>query len=180
MPRKRAVGKSELYALYSGLQHTSWNKALGEADNLRQEQLFVILKENLRNRVVHASADVNSDTWDAVLGQLKIDTKQANAVVAKARPIPPLQVSMGVARAVSSAVPPRFPKFLLLLIPKKNREYVIGDLEEEFHTILVPEYGYRIARCWYWAQVLAAFVPMLWDQLKRASGLAVVLKLLGG
>jgi hypothetical protein len=157
MPRKRAVGKSELYALYSGLQHTSWNKALGEADNLRQEQLFVILKENLRNRVVHASADVNSDTWDAVLGQLKIDTKQANAVVAKARPIPPL-----------------------LLIPKKNREYVIGDLEEEFHTILVPEYGYRIARCWYWAQVLAAFVPMLWDQLKRASGLAVVLKLLGG
>jgi len=92
----------------------------------------------------------------------------------------PLQASFGVAGAFSSAASPRFPKFLLLLIPKKNREYVIGDLEEEFHTILVPEYGYRIARWWYWAQVLAAFVPILWDQLKRASGLAVVLKLLGG
>ena len=143
MPRKRAVGKSELYALYSGLQHTSGNKALGEADNLR-----LIDVKSLRNLVVHESADVN---WDVLLGPLTIDAKEARAGVAKARPIPPLQVSFGAVRAVSRVAPPRFPKFLLLLIPKKNREYVIGDLEEEFQTILVPQYGYRIARCWYWA-----------------------------
>jgi hypothetical protein len=173
MPR-RQVGKTELYLLYYLQRHTSWEKALEEVDNLRLEQI-----KDLRNRVVHQSADVG---WDAVLGPLTIDAKQAkqtNAVVAKVRQLPPLQMSIGVARVVSSA-PPRFPKFLLLLIPKKNREYVIGDLEEEFHTILVPEYGYRTARCWYWAQVLAAFLPIVWDQLKRASGLAVVLKLLGG
>src|SRR2546425_2003462 len=170
MPRKRAATRSDLDLLYSRPEHASWDKALGEGASLRLAQTHL---NSLRNRVVHQSAHLG---WDAVLGPLTIDAKQADTVVAKVRPIPVrFKVSMGVARAVSSA-PPRFPRFLLLLIPKKNREYLVGDLEEEFHTILVPEYGYRIARCWYWAQVLAAFLPILWEQLKRASGLAVVLK----
>jgi hypothetical protein len=115
MPHKRAATKSDLHLLYSRLEHTSWDEALGEGANLRLAQIHL---NSLRNRVVHASADVG---WDAVLGPLTIaDTKQAkqaDTVVAKVRPIPPLQVSVGVARAVGWVAPPRFPKFLLLLIP---------------------------------------------------------------
>jgi hypothetical protein len=54
-------------------------------------------------------------------------------------------------RAVSdSEKPPRAATFLLLLIPPKSREGIMGDLEEEFRTILLPEYGLRMAQFYYW------------------------------
>jgi hypothetical protein len=50
--------------------------------------------------------------------------------------------------SVALTRPPRSAKFILLLIPKRHREHLIGDLEEEYSTILVPEYGPRKARLW--------------------------------
>jgi Kef-type K+ transport system membrane component KefB len=72
--------------------------------------------------------------------------------------------------------PPRLAKFLLLLIPRRNRESLLGDLEEEYVTIAFPEYGARLARLWYWWQVVASVMPLLWAQLKRVLGLAWLLK----
>src|SRR5262249_12728136 len=60
--------------------------------------------------------------------------------------------------------------FLLLLIPKKDRENLVGDLEEEFLTILLPRYGARRARIWYWEQVILSLGPILWVQFKRLAG----------
>lgn len=68
--------------------------------------------------------------------------------------------------------PPATAKFILLLVPKRNREHVIGDLEEEYRTILLPEYGVRKARNWYRWQVVMSIVPLLWAQMKRGSVIA--------
>lgn len=67
--------------------------------------------------------------------------------------------------------PPRFPKFLLLLIPKNNREHLLGDLEEEFHSILVPEFGVRKAGLWFWWHVCISIGPLLWAKVKRVVGI---------
>jgi len=48
------------------------------------------------------------------------------------------------------AAPPRAAKLLLLLLPPRDREGMIGDLEEEYRTVLIPEYGIRTARFYYW------------------------------
>jgi hypothetical protein len=67
--------------------------------------------------------------------------------------------------------PPSGAKFLLLLIPRQHREDLIGDLEEEFHTILIPEYGLKAARRWYWWHVFISIGPLVWGKLKRVVGL---------
>lgn len=45
-------------------------------------------------------------------------------------------------------------KLLFLFLPPKARESVPGDLEEEFNEIILPRFGHRYARSWYWFQVL--------------------------
>jgi DNA-binding CsgD family transcriptional regulator len=73
--------------------------------------------------------------------------------------------------------PPRSAKFLLiLLLSKSNREHLLGDLEEEYRTVLLPEYGPAKARFWYWWQALSSLAPLLWAQLKQAVGLALLLR----
>jgi hypothetical protein len=52
--------------------------------------------------------------------------------------------------------PPGSAKFLLLLMPKKDRGSLLGDLEEEYRTYVLPEYGPAKARWWYWWQVIAS------------------------
>lgn len=75
-----------------------------------------------------------------------------------------------------STHPPRSAKFLLLLIPRPNREHLIGDLEEEYAQIVLPEFGPRKARLWYWWQVLASLTPLLWAEIKRLAGWVLVWK----
>ncbi|MGA3351220.1 MAG: hypothetical protein ABSC33_19500 [Candidatus Sulfotelmatobacter sp.] len=72
-----------------------------------------------------------------------------------------------------AAAPPKAAKFILLLVPKRNREHVVGDLEEEFYTVVVPEYGLRRAQMWYRWHVIIAIAPFLWAKIKRALGLVL-------
>jgi len=72
--------------------------------------------------------------------------------------------------------PPKVAKLILLLVPKRCRENLIGDLEEEYTTILLPEYGARRARAWYWWQVALSIGPLLWAQVKRGLAVAWVWK----
>jgi hypothetical protein len=75
--------------------------------------------------------------------------------------------------------PPRFAQFTLLLIPKRSREHLIGDLEEEFRTIVLPQYGRFLARCWYFEQVAIAIGCYAWPTIKKILGLSFILKLIG-
>lgn len=72
--------------------------------------------------------------------------------------------------------PSRVGKLLLLLIPKKNREHLLGDLEQEYQTILLPKYGLRAARRCYWWHVCISLGPLLWARLRRVAGLVLLWK----
>ena len=63
--------------------------------------------------------------------------------------------------------PPKMATLLVLLIPKKNREHILGDLDEEYRTILMPRYGRRTANLWYWWQAAISVGPLLWAKVKR-------------
>jgi len=90
--------------------------------------------------------------------------------------LPAADVSGRKPPANLSNCPPRCARFLLLLVPKRNREYLLGDLEEEYLTIVLPEYGDRLARLWYWWQVAISIAPLLWTQIKRTAGFVLLWK----
>ncbi len=57
------------------------------------------------------------------------------------------------------AMPPNRAEMLLHFgLPKRDRECMIGDLEEEFRTIILPKYGPRVAARWYWWQAVRSVV----------------------
>jgi hypothetical protein len=65
--------------------------------------------------------------------------------------------------------PPAGAQYLLLLLPKKNREALLGDLEEEYRTVVFPRYGPLWAKVYYWVQVLWSFLPILWRLLEQLA-----------
>lgn len=75
--------------------------------------------------------------------------------------------------------PPKGAKFALLMIPQKNREHLIGDLEEEYRTIVLPEYGRFRANIWYWVQTVQAVGFYIWPFVKRVLGMAAIGKVIG-
>lgn len=77
-----------------------------------------------------------------------------------------------------SPSPPRSAKLLLLMIPMRDREHLVGDLEETYQTVVLPEYGTKIARIWFWWQAVLAVVPFVWEGMKRLAGLALFLKII--
>lgn len=73
--------------------------------------------------------------------------------------------------------PPRNIQFLLyLFLSKKNRDHIAGDLEEEFHGVIVPKLGIRRARFWYRWQALRTIgfsltrLTVAIEILKRIAG----------
>jgi hypothetical protein len=69
--------------------------------------------------------------------------------------------------------PPRFGQYLLyLFVPRKIREPLMGDLEEQFEEVAAT-FGRRKARFWYYVQVARAFWPILakWGLLAWAGQL---------
>lgn len=72
----------------------------------------------------------------------------------------------------NSLGPPRIAKFVLLLVPARDREHLLGDLEEEYFSIVLPEYGSRAAWLWYWWQVIASVVPFLYSRLAQVAAIS--------
>src|ERR1041385_5074036 len=65
-------------------------------------------------------------------------------------------------KARGSHNPSRLAEIILLLLPKRNREHIIGDLEEEYRTI-----EKRFPRLWFWRQVLALVGGYWWAAIRR-------------
>ena len=58
-------------------------------------------------------------------------------------------------RVAEQTVPPKRAEMLLHLgLPKRDRECMIGDLEEEYRRVILPKYGARVAVRWYWWQAV--------------------------
>jgi hypothetical protein len=73
---------------------------------------------------------------------------------------------------------PHVGQYLLLLLPKKFRENLVGDLEEEYRTIVLPQYGPPKAKLWYWSQVLSAIVRAAWPAVLRFVGVEAFLRMI--
>jgi hypothetical protein len=57
-----------------------------------------------------------------------------------------------------NAPPKRAEMLLHFGLPKRDRECMIGDLEEEYRTVILPKYGPRVAARWYWWQAVRSVV----------------------
>jgi hypothetical protein len=69
--------------------------------------------------------------------------------------------------------PPKFAEYLLYFLPKKDREPLLGDLEEEYREIY-EKFGRRKAAFWYYCQVMMSFLPYIVRGIKQLVGLGVV------
>jgi hypothetical protein len=69
--------------------------------------------------------------------------------------------------------PPAVPKaaeyILFLVLSKKDRDAVLGDLEETFHEAYA-KYGLRKAQFAYWFQVLNSIGPFVWARASKLFG----------
>ena len=68
----------------------------------------------------------------------------------------------------NTARPSRFAEMLLFLfLTKEQREHLPADLEEEFRTLILPKFGQRFARFWYWSQVIRSIGPVAGAAVRR-------------
>lgn len=67
-------------------------------------------------------------------------------------------------------VPMAGEKLLYLILPKRDREHLPGDLEEEYRTKILPKFGPAYAKRWYWTQVVFSIGPILWAHLRKLIG----------
>ena len=65
-----------------------------------------------------------------------------------------------------------------LFLSKAKRDTLIGDLEERFGLILERE-GRRTAIRWFWRQVFFTFLSLVFDGVKRLSGLEKLCRRIG-
>jgi hypothetical protein len=65
------------------------------------------------------------------------------------------RTAAGVLPGPKTKLPPKSACFLLeLFLAKADRDAIPGDMEEEFTTAILPEYGARRAHLWFWTQTL--------------------------
>jgi hypothetical protein len=92
-------------------------------------------------------------------------------MVGLARPLKPRAKRAKTKRAV----PPAAAHFLLyLFLPKEYRAPMIGDLVEEFEEDLLPVFGVRCARIWFWKQTITSIWPVVKRTLMKLAGLGLV------
>ena len=64
------------------------------------------------------------------------------------------------------ASPPLAGRYVLdLLLPRKHRENLIGDIEQDYRTNILQRYGRTAASIWFWKQVLSEIIPGLYLRL---------------
>jgi hypothetical protein len=82
--------------------------------------------------------------------------------------------SRSPAESPSPANPPGLAEWLIILIvPRRRADAVLGDLEERFQRD-VGIRGLRRAQLRYWAEALRSTGPILWMKAKRLGFLALV------
>jgi hypothetical protein len=145
---------------------------------------FQALRAKLKNEMALSDAQAANIAW--YLKDLHLPRMSFNELISLARTIhvgeeqsSQLQLAFEKILQAEIEIPPRLAHFALLLVPKRNREHLIGDLEEEFRTVVLPRHGCFLARCWYFEQVALAIGSYLWPMIKKILGLSILHKLIG-
>jgi hypothetical protein len=61
-------------------------------------------------------------------------------------------------RSVADSPPLAADYLLSLSLSRRNKSETIGDLTEEFHEEIVPAFGLKAARFWYWKKAFSAIM----------------------
>jgi hypothetical protein len=129
------------------------------------------LPASLTNQIIGALS-LGNEIRGVDLGELRPDeltivVEHLNAFVHRTISQMPAPPAAKQKRArIRADAPPRWAECLLyLLLEKRARDHLPGDLEEEFRTVMRPKFGERYARRWYCFQVLRS----LWPLLRNAS-----------
>lgn len=95
-------------------------------------------------------------------------------------------ISLGLVQSLTGStlnadgvVPERAVMILHFLLPKEKREYLIGDLEEEFNCIILPKLGPRAAARWYWFQVVRESAAVCGARLRVWLGVSALTSFVG-
>jgi hypothetical protein len=79
----------------------------------------------------------------------------------------------GIKRSISAydgssmdSNPPKSATLVLLMIPRQQRENLVGDLEEEFYEIVLPKFGLIAAQQWYRWQVFWSVCAFVAETIK--------------
>ena len=75
--------------------------------------------------------------------------------------------------------PPQSAELLLHLMPKRDREYILGDLEEDFRTDFLPKFGPEKARRLYWWHAVRSVLAVVLGRVRWLIRVAAVGWLLG-
>jgi hypothetical protein len=68
---------------------------------------------------------------------------------------------------------PRVGEYVLyLLLPRKDRDPIIGDLRELYADTIKPKFGPVAARWWYWTQVVKSLGALMPVSIVRWAALA--------
>ena len=73
-------------------------------------------------------------------------------------------------------VPQRAQEILYFILPKKDRDSLLGDLREEYITKIIPTMGPRKAHAWYWKQVIWSIAPVLRGQVYSLLRISIIVK----
>ena len=136
------------------------------------------LLEELQDRILPNSSLMYGFYWMTAkivpLLMLVIFGRLLWSVWGLASKIGKVRVAVSFHQAQTVSVPKLGEFLLYLFLSKEQRESLPGDLEEEFITVIVPKFGLRQAKLWYWSQVLRSIGPLLTRQVVKLVSLSWV------
>ncbi len=141
----RAIGRS-FAAPIAGMRLAKWLSGLAPKD--RPGKII-----QLRNYLAHAQSAPMVMNFDDLLAHCSTFP-----------PTVPYSPPPGI-----NSDPPASAQYVLLLLPKKYRDGLLRELNEEYRTIVLPQYGPAWARVYYWAQVLYSLLSIICRLLGRIA-----------
>jgi hypothetical protein len=131
------------------------------AEDTRQ-QVGISLKEFWRSLLILPTL---LNTFVEILSKLGIVALKAPSALILLRDVANLMER----RAKARLQPPKHAAYLLyIFLPKKDRDPLLGDLEEDYHRLL-KEFGPRRARTFYYTQVAWSIGPIIWRAIKKIA-----------
>jgi hypothetical protein len=81
---------------------------------------------------------------------------------------PPSRAVLPPVRAGAGSRPPKMPSVLLeVFVPRRDRDAIIGDLEETYREEFLPRYGRRTAAFVYWVRCLREVGSFCWPVVRK-------------
>ena len=116
----------------------------------------------------------------STIGHLEISEDHHARFVAELerieQPVPAGKEAFQAAEGEPLETPPNAEFLLRMFLPRETRENMIGDLEEDFRTNLLPRHGPFWARFLYLWDVSRTIIAAVWEKVRWFVGAGFVAK----